>query len=107
MSHTHDTVLVIGADKLTSITNWTDRNTCVLFGDDETMRRGTCMYLAHFGVYSARRANGLEILTDHVFRRGDVAWQYTASSAVARPILQLARKVLDNSSIASMTNLIQ
>jgi len=24
---------VIGADKLTSITNWTDRNTCVLFGD--------------------------------------------------------------------------
>src|SRR5438128_5261125 len=30
-SHTHDTVLVIGADKLTSITNWTDRNTCVLF----------------------------------------------------------------------------
>ncbi|PYL48500.1 MAG: 3-oxoacyl-ACP synthase [Verrucomicrobia bacterium] len=29
----YDTVLVIGADKLTSITNWTDRNTCVLFGD--------------------------------------------------------------------------
>jgi len=24
---------VIGAEKLTSITNWTDRNTCVLFGD--------------------------------------------------------------------------
>src|SRR6266436_6416203 len=33
MSHTHETVLVIGAEKLTSITNWTDRNTCVLFGD--------------------------------------------------------------------------
>jgi 3-oxoacyl-[acyl-carrier-protein] synthase-3 len=32
-SHTHDTVLMIGAEKLTSITNWTDRNTCVLFGD--------------------------------------------------------------------------
>src|SRR5947208_5146843 len=32
-THTHDTVLVIGAEKLTSITNWTDRNTCVLFGD--------------------------------------------------------------------------
>src|SRR6266513_1457936 len=31
-SHTYDTVLVIGADKLTSITNWSDRNTCVLFG---------------------------------------------------------------------------
>jgi 3-oxoacyl-[acyl-carrier-protein] synthase-3 len=32
-SGTYDTALVIGADKLTSITNWTDRNTCVLFGD--------------------------------------------------------------------------
>src|ERR1043165_6531840 len=32
-SHMYDTVVVIGAEKLTSITNWTDRNTCVLFGD--------------------------------------------------------------------------
>jgi 3-oxoacyl-[acyl-carrier-protein] synthase-3 len=32
-SHTHETVLVIGAEKLSSITNWSDRNTCVLFGD--------------------------------------------------------------------------
>lgn len=32
-SHTYDTVLVIGADKLSSIVDWTDRNTCVLFGD--------------------------------------------------------------------------
>jgi len=33
MSHTYDTVLVIGAEKLSAITDWTDRNTCVLFGD--------------------------------------------------------------------------
>ncbi len=32
-SHTYDTILVIGADKLSSIMDWTDRNTCVLFGD--------------------------------------------------------------------------
>jgi len=32
-SHTYETVLVIGAEKLSTITNWTDRNTCVLFGD--------------------------------------------------------------------------
>src|SRR5213079_2300895 len=32
-SHTYETVLVIGAEKLTSITNWADRNSCVLFGD--------------------------------------------------------------------------
>ena len=32
-SHTYNTILVIGADKLTSIVDWTDRNTCVLFGD--------------------------------------------------------------------------
>jgi 3-oxoacyl-[acyl-carrier-protein] synthase III len=33
MSHTYDTVLVIGAEKLSSIVDWQDRNTCVLFGD--------------------------------------------------------------------------
>ena len=32
-NHAHDTILVIGADKLSSIIDWTDRNTCVLFGD--------------------------------------------------------------------------
>jgi len=33
MSRTYDTVLVIGADKLSTIVDWQDRNTCVLFGD--------------------------------------------------------------------------
>jgi 3-oxoacyl-[acyl-carrier-protein] synthase-3 len=33
MSRTYDTILVVGAEKLSSITNWQDRNTCVLFGD--------------------------------------------------------------------------
>jgi 3-oxoacyl-[acyl-carrier-protein] synthase III len=33
MSQTYKTVLVIGAEKLSSIVNWQDRNTCVLFGD--------------------------------------------------------------------------
>jgi 3-oxoacyl-[acyl-carrier-protein] synthase III len=32
-SQTYDTVLVIGAEKLSSIVDWQDRNTCVLFGD--------------------------------------------------------------------------
>ena len=32
-SHTYNTILVIGADKLSSIIDWKDRNTCVLFGD--------------------------------------------------------------------------
>ncbi|HET6408240.1 MAG TPA: beta-ketoacyl-ACP synthase III [Chthoniobacteraceae bacterium] len=32
-SHTYDTILVIGAEKLSSIVDWNDRNTCVLFGD--------------------------------------------------------------------------
>lgn len=32
-SRTYETVLVIGAEKLSSIIDWTDRNTCVLFGD--------------------------------------------------------------------------
>src|SRR6266478_8505360 len=33
MSRTYDTILVIGAEKLSTIVDWTDRNTCVLFGD--------------------------------------------------------------------------
>ena len=33
MSRTYNTVLVVGAEKLSSITDWKDRNTCVLFGD--------------------------------------------------------------------------
>jgi 3-oxoacyl-[acyl-carrier-protein] synthase-3 len=33
MSRTYETVLVIGAEKLSAIIDWTDRNTCVLFGD--------------------------------------------------------------------------
>lgn len=33
MSRTYNTVLVVGAEKLSSIVNWQDRNTCVLFGD--------------------------------------------------------------------------
>jgi 3-oxoacyl-[acyl-carrier-protein] synthase-3 len=33
MSRTYDTVIVIGAEKLSSVVDWTDRNTCVLFGD--------------------------------------------------------------------------
>jgi 3-oxoacyl-[acyl-carrier-protein] synthase-3 len=32
-SHTYNTILVIGAEKLSTIVDWTDRNTCVLFGD--------------------------------------------------------------------------
>ncbi|HEY5892643.1 MAG TPA: beta-ketoacyl-ACP synthase III [Chthoniobacterales bacterium] len=32
-SGAYETVLVIGADKLSSCIDWTDRNTCVLFGD--------------------------------------------------------------------------
>jgi 3-oxoacyl-[acyl-carrier-protein] synthase-3 len=33
LSGLYKTVLVIGAEKLSSIVNWRDRNTCVLFGD--------------------------------------------------------------------------
>ena len=32
-SGTHSKVLIVGADKMSSILNYTDRNTCILFGD--------------------------------------------------------------------------
>src|SRR6202045_1997556 len=58
-SHTHDTVLVIGAEKLSSITNWTDRNTCVLFGDG-----AGAAVLQHRG-----RAHG--VISTHIGSDGD------------------------------------
>ena len=58
-SHTHDTVLVIGAEKLSSITNWTDRNTCVLFGDG-----AGAAILQHRG-----RAHG--VISTHIGSNGD------------------------------------
>jgi 3-oxoacyl-[acyl-carrier-protein] synthase-3 len=64
-SHAHDTVLVIGAEKLSSITNWTDRNTCVLFGDG-----AGAAILQHRG-----RAHG--IISTHVASNGnysDILW---------------------------------
>lgn len=33
MSRTYETILVVGAEKLSTIVDWKDRNTCVLFGD--------------------------------------------------------------------------
>ncbi len=33
MTRTYDAVLVIGAEKISTIMDWKDRNTCVLFGD--------------------------------------------------------------------------
>ena len=39
MSRTYQTVLVIGAEKLSSIVDWKDRNTCVLFGDGAEIGR--------------------------------------------------------------------
>lgn len=32
-THTYETVLIIATDVLSKVTDWTDRNTCVLFGD--------------------------------------------------------------------------
>src|SRR5205085_1940021 len=58
-SHTHNTVLVIGAEKLSSITNWTDRNTCVLFGDG-----AGAAVLQHRG-----RAHG--VISTHIGSDGD------------------------------------
>ncbi len=33
LTRVYKNILVIGAEKLSSVTDWTDRNTCVLFGD--------------------------------------------------------------------------
>ncbi len=60
-SHTYDTILVIGADKLSSIVDWTDRNTCVLFGDG-----AGAAVLQH-------RSGGHGVIATHMGSNGDLA----------------------------------
>ena len=57
MSRTYDTVLVIGAEKLSSIVDFEDRNTCVLFGD------GAGAAVLQNRVYGGRRAEGVDPLS--------------------------------------------
>jgi 3-oxoacyl-[acyl-carrier-protein] synthase-3 len=60
-SHTYNTILVIGADKISSITDWKDRNTCVLFGDG-----AGAAVLRH-------RGGGHGVIATHMGSNGDLA----------------------------------
>ena len=60
-SHTYNTILVIGADKLSSIVDWSDRNTCVLFGDG-----AGAAILRH-------RGGGHGVIATHMGSNGDLA----------------------------------
>jgi 3-oxoacyl-[acyl-carrier-protein] synthase-3 len=60
-SHTYNTILVIGADKLSSIVDWKDRNTCVLFGDG-----AGAAVLRH-------RGGGHGVIATHMGSNGDLA----------------------------------
>jgi 3-oxoacyl-[acyl-carrier-protein] synthase-3 len=60
-SHTYNTILVIGADKLSSIVDWKDRNTCVLFGDG-----AGAAILRH-------RGGGHGVIATHMGSNGDLA----------------------------------
>jgi 3-oxoacyl-[acyl-carrier-protein] synthase-3 len=56
----YDTVLVIAAEKLSSVTDWSDRNTCVLFGDG-----------AGAAVVSSR-GQGPRIIDEHLASDGSI-----------------------------------
>jgi 3-oxoacyl-[acyl-carrier-protein] synthase-3 len=60
--HTYDTVLVIGAEKLSTITDWTERNTCVLFGDG-----------AGAAILRHRDGGGHGVISTHIASDGDFA----------------------------------
>ena len=60
-SHTYNTILVIGAEKLSSIVDWSDRNTCVLFGDG-----AGAAILQH-------RGGGHGVISTHMGSNGDLA----------------------------------
>ena len=60
-SHTYNTILVIGAEKLSSIVDWKDRNTCVLFGDG-----AGAAILRH-------RGGGHGVIATHMGSNGDLS----------------------------------
>jgi 3-oxoacyl-[acyl-carrier-protein] synthase III len=60
-THVYNTILIIGADKLSSIVDWSDRNTCVLFGDGA----GAAIL--------RNRANSHGVISTHMGSDGDFA----------------------------------
>ncbi len=74
MSRTYDTILVIGAEKLSSIINWSDRNTCVLFGDGA----GAAIL--------RNRAGAHGLLTACMGADGRLTPGFSACPAAARPV---------------------
>jgi 3-oxoacyl-[acyl-carrier-protein] synthase-3 len=73
-SDPNKTILVIGADKLSTIVNWEDRNTCVLFGDG-----AGAVILKH-------RAGGRGIITTSMGSDGKLAdILYTPGGGSAAP----------------------
>ena len=60
-SHTYNTILVIGADKLSSIGEWKDRTPCVLFGDG-----AGAAILRH-------RGGGHGVMATHMGSNGDLS----------------------------------
>src|SRR5258705_112273 len=71
MSRTYDTVLVIGAEKLSSIVDWQDRNTCVLFGDGAGAAVLQNRPHPHGVVTAAMGADGPQVDLLYMARGGD------------------------------------
>ncbi len=61
----HNTALVIGAETLSRITDWKDRNTCVLFGDGAgaVVLRGSTQYGGVLSTVLGSDGSGGELLT--------------------------------------------
>jgi 3-oxoacyl-[acyl-carrier-protein] synthase-3 len=83
-SGTYRTVLVIGADKLSGIVDWTDRNTCVLFGDG-----AGAAILRHReggrGILATRMGSNGKLAEILYIRGGGSACPVTAENAAENP----------------------
>ncbi|MBL4660034.1 MAG: ketoacyl-ACP synthase III [Alcanivoracaceae bacterium] len=70
-SGTHKNILIVGAETLTRIVNWTDRKTCVLFGDG-----------AGAAVLTASEEVG--VLSTHIHANGDYGDLLTSNKGPSR-----------------------
>jgi 3-oxoacyl-[acyl-carrier-protein] synthase-3 len=84
MSSTYNTVLVIGADKLSSIVDWTDRNTCVLFGDGAGAAVLRNRAGSHGVIHTYMGSNGA--LTDVLYMPGGGCRFPTTAESIAQKL---------------------
>lgn len=97
LSPAYHSALVIGVETLSKLTNYQDRNTCVLFGDGAgavIVEKGTSDHLSYFYTSSKGDLDKVIVVEDKIAMEGKKVYQF-ASRIIEKSI----RKVLEDASL--------